>query len=59
MTSIPSSIAAETALLKQNVTLSVVKQSAEQGQAIADLVEESAQSAPINETRGTNVDFFA
>jgi len=56
---IPAGIAAEQAILRQNVALSVVKASADADQAMANLLAESAQSAPISGTRGTNVNITA
>lgn len=55
MTTAPAGIAADAAQLRQNVTLSVIKQSAQQGQAIANLLEEAVDSSPIDGPRGTNV----
>lgn len=56
---IPAGIAAEQAILKQNVALSVVKQSAEQAQALAEIIDQSARSAPISGTRGSNINISA
>ena len=56
---IPAGIAAEQAILKQNVALSVIKQSAEQAQAIAQIIDQSARSAPVSGTRGTNINIRA
>ncbi len=53
---VPAIMAGETALARQNVALSAVKQSAEQGEKLAKVIEESAQTLPVNQTRGTNVD---
>ena len=54
MTAIPAGIATEQALLRQNVSLSVIKQSAEQAQAIAEIIDQNARSAPVSSTRGVN-----
>jgi hypothetical protein len=56
---IPAGIAAEQALLKQNVALSVIKQSFEQQQKLVQILDESARSAPLSSSRGTNVNFAA
>ncbi len=52
---IPPTIAAEAALTRQNVALSVIKQNAEQAQAVANILEQSARSAPVSGSRGANV----
>ena len=52
---LPASIAADAALARQNVTLSVIKSNAKQGEAIAKILEDATRSAPTNGTRGTNV----
>ena len=59
MTTVPAGIAAEQAVLRQNVALSVVKQSAEQAQALAEILEQSARTAPVNQARGSNVNIRA
>ncbi len=58
MSSIPPTISAEIALSRQNVALSSVKQNAEQEQAVAEIVDESARTAPVNKTRGANVNIL-
>jgi len=55
MTTIPAGIAAEAALTRQNVTLSVIKQNAEQGQAVAQILDQSVQASE----QGRHVDIFA
>ena len=52
MTSIPSGIAAQQALLRQNVALETIKQGFEQQQQLVQVIEESVN---VNATRGTNV----
>ena len=52
---LPATIAANAALARQNVALSVIKQNAEQGQAIAQILEDATRSAPIGHARGTHV----
>jgi hypothetical protein len=59
MTALPAGIAAESAILKQNLALSVIKASADQDQAIAEILEESVQSAPVSSTRGVNLNTSA
>ncbi len=59
MTAVPASIATESAILRQNVALSVIKQSAEQAEAIAQIIDQSARSAPLSSSRGTNVNRHA
>ncbi len=59
MVSIPPTIAAEAALTKQNIALSVIKQSADQDKALAGILEEAARSAPISGARGSNVNIQA
>ncbi len=57
--SVPPTLAAEQGLLRQNIALSVIKQSAEQDQAMAKILEESARTAPLSETRGAKLNAFA
>jgi hypothetical protein len=54
MSSIPAGIAAQTALLQQNVALSVIKQNAQADQAIAAILQESADTVAAA-SRGHNV----
>jgi len=56
---LPAAVAAETALARQNVALSVVKANVEQSEQLAQIIEETVQSAPVNGSRGTNVNVFA
>ena len=56
---VPASLAAEAGLARQNVALSVIRQSAEQDQRLADVISQAASTAPVSETRGTNVDISA
>lgn len=56
---IPATIAAELGALRQNVALSVIKQNFEQQQALTQIIEQAAHSAPISQTRGTNVNLTA
>ncbi|HOO81312.1 MAG TPA: hypothetical protein PK513_02280 [Alphaproteobacteria bacterium] len=59
MTAVPAGIAAERAILRQNVALSVIKQSADQAQALVQILDDAARSAPISSTRGTNINTSA
>lgn len=58
MTSIPPTMAAEMALTKQNVALSVIKQNAEQQKAMVSILDQSLEASndPLSQgVRGTNV----
>jgi hypothetical protein len=55
---IPAELAAQRALTQQNVTLSVIKQSAETQKAIAGILEQSAE-ALAEYGRGSNVNIRA
>ncbi len=57
--SVPPTIAADQAIAKQNFAMSAVKKSAENAQAIAQILDEAARSAPVSSTRGTNVSTHA
>ena len=59
MTALPPTIAAETAALRQNVALSVIKASADQQQAIANILDQSVRNAPVSGTRGININTSA
>lgn len=56
MTSIPAGIATESAILRQNVALSTIKQSHDMEQRVVEIIDEAAQNSPLNATRGTNID---
>lgn len=56
---VPASVAAELGALRQNVALSVIKQSAEQSQKLASILDNAARSAPVSESHGTHVDIKA
>lgn len=56
---VPAALAAEQGLLRQNIALSVIKQSSEQDQAIASILEQAVRSAPVSSSRGTNVNTSA
>lgn len=59
MADIPATIAAESAIARQNVALSTIKFAADQAQAIAGILEQSVRSAPISASRGTNINTSA
>lgn len=50
----PATMAAEMALNRQNIALSVIKANADQQQAIAQILDQSARSAPVSTSRGSN-----
>lgn len=52
---IPSAIAAETALARQNIALSVIKQNAQQAQQVAKILEESL-TVTATSGRGSRLD---
>lgn len=55
MSSVPAGIAAESALLRQNVALSVIKQASQQAQVLVQILDNAARTAPLSSTRGTNI----
>lgn len=59
MTGLPAGIAAEQSILRQNVALSVIKASADADQQIANILADSARSAPISGSRGVNLNTSA
>lgn len=59
MTAAPAGIAAEQAIAKQNIALSVIKQSSDQAQALVQILDDTARSAPLSKTRGTNINISA
>lgn len=56
---LPPTYAAEIALNRQNVAMSVIKASADQQQALAQIIDESARSAPIHSSRGASLNTSA
>jgi hypothetical protein len=58
MSSVPPTISAEIALSRQNVALSSIKHGAEQDQKLAQILEDSSRKAPVNQTRGSNVNLL-
>lgn len=59
MTALPPAIAAETAINRQNVALSVVKASADADQQIAEILDQAVRSAPVSGSRGVNLNTSA
>ncbi|MCB1532630.1 MAG: hypothetical protein KDJ35_07160 [Alphaproteobacteria bacterium] len=55
MTSIPAALAAQQAILQQNVALSVIKQNAQADQAFANVIKETIENTPQPGGRGSNV----
>ena len=51
-------IAAEQAIFRQNLALAVIKSSAQQDQAIAGILEQSAQNLAALTGRGSNVNIL-
>lgn len=51
----PATYAAELALNRQNIAMSVIKASAQQQEMVAKILEESVRSAPVVTSRGTNL----
>lgn len=58
MTTIPSAIAAQAAIAQQNVSLSSIRQNAQQGQAVANILQEAVETSSLSASngRGTNID---
>lgn len=56
---LPATYAAELALNRQNIALSVIKASADQQQALAQIIDASARSAPVSSSRGTGLNTSA
>ena len=55
MTIAPVAIAAQTTVLKQNVTLSLIKQSNDQAQALVGILDQAADAVAVSGSRGTSV----
>ncbi len=56
---IPPTIAAETAITRQNVALSSIKASADRSQQFAEVISKTVKSsAPIDQTRGTKLNIL-
>ncbi len=56
---LPAAVATEAAMARQNVALSVVKKNAEQAQQVAQILDQSVRSAPVDAARGSNVNISA
>ena len=52
---IPADIAAQMAIARQNVALSVIKRSAQADQQIASILEQAVQNVPASSVRGSNL----
>ncbi|MCK5384024.1 MAG: hypothetical protein KAJ29_00515 [Alphaproteobacteria bacterium] len=55
---IQSSLHTDMSLSRDNVALSAVKQNIDQAQQMQKMAQQTTQSAPINETRGTLLDIL-
>lgn len=56
---VPATIAAETAIARQNVALSTIKHNAEQAQKVAEILQESATTVASLSNRGIGLDIRA
>ena len=56
---IPFAIAAERSLLRQNVALSVIKQTAQQSQQLVKILDQSADALETSGSRGTRLNIRA
>ncbi len=57
---IPAGIAAQSALTRQNITLSVIKQAAQADQAVANILKAAVENSPLNTgSRGRSVNIKA
>jgi hypothetical protein len=54
---LPPTLAAETAILRQNIALSVIKSAAQADKAVANILEQSLTVGPAQ--RGGNINFSA
>jgi hypothetical protein len=52
MTTVPAALAAQQAILQQNIALSVLKTAAQADQAIANILAQAAQSVPTSSLGG-------
>lgn len=59
MTDIPSTLAMNQAVAKQNLSHSVMKQSADQAEQLVEILEQATQNAPVSDTHGTKIDMMA
>jgi hypothetical protein len=56
---IPAGIAAEAALTRQAVSLSVMKQASDMDKMLAAILDKAASNVPASAVRGTNVNISA
>jgi len=56
---LPPTIAADAAMTRQNVAMSMIKRSADQDKAIAGILEKAVDSIPKDSIRGTNLNVLA
>lgn len=56
---LPAGIAAEMAMARQNVAMSVIKQNAQAAQAIAGILEQAVQNVPVSPVRGSQLNLRA
>lgn len=59
MTSIPAGIAAEQALIRQDIALSTIKNANDQQQRLVQIIDEASRNAPVSPSRGSNVNIQA
>ena len=52
-------MAAQQAIFRQNMTISVIKQSFQQEKAVANLIDQSVRTVEALNGRGSNVNFTA
>lgn len=52
---LPPVIAAEAALSRQNVALSMIKQSADVQKQVADILSQATEDVPVSSSRGSSV----
>lgn len=55
----PASLIVQQAMYQMNVSLSLIKQSAQAQQSLVNMIAESAASAPHPSGRGSNVNILA
>lgn len=56
---IPAGIAAELALTRQAIALSVIRQSADMQKQVAEIIAQAALSVPVSSSHGSNVNIRA
>lgn len=56
---IPADIAAQMAIAKQNVALSLIKRNAQAEQQVAAILEQAVQNVPTSPVRGSHFNRFA